>query len=232
MTLSSATVARPTFTAPSSATSLSFQLVVNDGTVDSAPDTVAITVASAGGGGNVALNATATASSQNTSTQQTAAKAIDGVVDGYPGDYTKEWATVGGGAGSWLKLTWSSQQTLSRVVLHDRPNDTDRVTGGTLTFDNGTVINVPALPNDGTALSVAVPNISTRSLTFTVTSVSSGTTNVGLAELEAWTATTQATAPAVFSGSFLRVVPAVAVLLSGRRSAHAWHARHRRGSRG
>ena len=24
---------------------------------------------------------------------QTAAKAIDGVVDGYPGDYTKEWAT-------------------------------------------------------------------------------------------------------------------------------------------
>ncbi len=224
VTLSSTTVARPTFTAPSSATSLSFQLVVNDGTVASAPDTVAITVASAGGGGNVALNATATASSQNTSTQQTAAKAIDGVVDGYPGDYTKEWATVGGGAGSWLKLTWSSQQTLSRVVLHDRPNDTDRVTGGTLTFDNGTVINVPALPNDGTALSVAVPNISTRSLTFTVTSISSGTTNVGLAELEAWTASssgggTTNQAPTADAGPDQTVSTGASVQLDGSGSS-------------
>ena len=40
--------------------------------------------------------ATATASSQNTSTSQTAAKAIDGVAGGYPGDHTTEWATIGG----------------------------------------------------------------------------------------------------------------------------------------
>jgi hypothetical protein len=35
------------------------------------------------------------------------------MIDGYPGDYTKEWATAGGGAGSWLKLTWSSPQTVT-----------------------------------------------------------------------------------------------------------------------
>jgi len=38
---------------------------------------------------------TPTCSSQNPATGQTCVKAIDGVVDGYPGDYTKEWATQG-----------------------------------------------------------------------------------------------------------------------------------------
>ena len=98
MTLSDPTAVKPTFTAPATAATLTFQLVVNNGTTQQRPqqrrhhrDT------------RLAMLATATASSQNTATGQTAAKAIDGVVDGYqgtPGDYTKEWATVGGGAGS------------------------------------------------------------------------------------------------------------------------------------
>ena len=48
----------------------------------------------------MATAAAVTASSQNTSTGQTAAKAIDGSKTGYPGDYTKEWATLGGKTGS------------------------------------------------------------------------------------------------------------------------------------
>jgi peptidoglycan/xylan/chitin deacetylase (PgdA/CDA1 family) len=44
VTLSSSTAARPTFTAPSSAGTLNFRLVVNDGQVNSSPSTVAITV--------------------------------------------------------------------------------------------------------------------------------------------------------------------------------------------
>ena len=49
------------------------------------------TVGSGTGGGstNLALSATATASSEDTSTGQTANKAIDGVIDGYPGDLTR-----------------------------------------------------------------------------------------------------------------------------------------------
>jgi uncharacterized repeat protein (TIGR02543 family) len=43
---------------------------------------------------NIAPLATVTASTQNTSTKQTAVKAVDGVIDGYPGDYTKEWASL------------------------------------------------------------------------------------------------------------------------------------------
>src|SRR5258708_5533904 len=81
------TIAQPTFTAPISATVITFQLIVNDGQINSSPATVSVTV------GNVSTNnlaplATATASSQNTSTTQTANKANDGVIDGYPGDYT------------------------------------------------------------------------------------------------------------------------------------------------
>ena len=80
MTLSSATAVKPTFTAPATAATLTFQLVVNNGTTSSAPSSVGITVTP-----DVAMLATATASSQNTATGQTAAKAIDGVVDGYQG---------------------------------------------------------------------------------------------------------------------------------------------------
>ena len=80
VTLSDPTAVKPTFTAPATAATLTFQLVVNNGTLSSAPSSVGITVTP-----DVAMLATATALSQNTATGQTAAKAIDGVVDGYPG---------------------------------------------------------------------------------------------------------------------------------------------------
>ena len=176
------TSVQPTFTTPSSATSLTFQLVVTDGSQSSDPSSVTIHVLA--GSADLASHATASASSQNTSTDQTAAKAIDGVIDGYPGDYTKEWATVGGGSGSWLELTWPSPQTINDVVLYDRPNTSDQVTGGTLTFSDGSTVTVPALAHDGSATTVTFPAKTTTSVLFTVTSVSSSTQNVGLAEIE------------------------------------------------
>ena len=70
--------------------------------------------------GNVARAAgvSVSASSQNTSTGQSAVKAVDGVASGYPGDSSREWATVGGKAGSWIQLVWSSPVTIDRVVLY------------------------------------------------------------------------------------------------------------------
>ena len=44
VTLSNNTASRPTFTAPASPATLTFQLVVNDGQVTSTPSTVTITV--------------------------------------------------------------------------------------------------------------------------------------------------------------------------------------------
>jgi hypothetical protein len=127
-----------------------------------------------------------TASSEASWTGQLAVKAVDGVADGYPGDYSHEWATAGGGVGSWLQLAWGGSQVLDHVILHDRPNLDDQVTGGTLTFSDGSSVSVGALPNDGSGLQVSFSPRATTSLRFTVTAARSSTINVGLSELEAW----------------------------------------------
>ena len=184
VSLSSTTAVKPTFTAPSAATSLTFSLTVNDGTVSSPADTIVVTVT--GGGTNVALSATATASSQNTSTGQTAAKAIDGSTAGYPADYTHEWATLGAGAGSWLKLTWASPVTISQVVLFDRPNSDDQITAGTLTFSSGASVAVGTLTNSGAGVTITFSSRTVTSLTLTITKVSATTADVGLAEIQAF----------------------------------------------
>ncbi|HSL35295.1 MAG TPA: hypothetical protein VK883_00590 [Arthrobacter sp.] len=144
---------------------------------------------------NVAASASVTASSQNTTSGQTAVKAVDGVIAGHPVDATREWATVGGKAGSYLNLAFPSAVTLNRVVLYDRPNASDQITGGTLTFSDGTTVPVPALDNAGQATGSSFPDTATTSLRLTVTTVSGTTKNVGLAELQAYPGT-EAPAPA------------------------------------
>src|SRR5690349_14146831 len=112
------------------------------------------------------------ASSQNTSTGQTAAKAVDGSATGYPGDHTREWATQGGKANSWIQLNWSSPVTIDRVVLYDRPNADDRVNAGTLTFSSGSSVAVGQLGNSGAATTVTFSARQVTQLRFTITSVS------------------------------------------------------------
>ena len=131
---------------------------------------------------DLALNATAQASTSGNN--QGASKAIDGKIGGYTaqgGDYTQEWATAGEGAGAWIKLTWPYGITVNQVVLYDRPNPNDQVTGGTLRFDDGSLISTGSLVNDGSATNISVPAINTTSIFFTITSVST-TGNVGLSE--------------------------------------------------
>jgi hypothetical protein len=136
---------------------------------------------------NVAAYATVTASSQNTSTQQTANKAIDDIGNGWPGDYTREWATIGGGAGSSLILTWPRLVTINSVVLQDRPNFNDQITSGELQFDEGSPVIFGATPNNGsnTLIQIGAPR-KTTTLTLFVTGVSSSTSNIGLSEIRAY----------------------------------------------
>src|SRR5207247_4993748 len=112
-------------------------------------------------GPNLARRATVSVSSEAASTGQLGIKAIDGIVDGYPGDYTKEWATILELGGAWIRLTWSSAVTISQVILHDRINNPanipagphtapDHILAGTLLFSDGTSLAVGALPDDGT----------------------------------------------------------------------------------
>ena len=187
VTLSSTTAASPTFTAPAAGSAVTFSLVVRDGALNSPADTVTISVA-ASNSANVArtLNATATASTQNSGDGQTAAKAIDGSPLGYPTDYSREWVTSRQGAGAWIQLTWNQTVSLDHVVLYDRPNASDQITSGTLTFSDGTSVSVGALNNDGTAVVAAFAAKTITWARFTVDTVRAGGSSIGLAEFEAW----------------------------------------------
>ena len=220
VTLSSSTAVKPTFTAPASLDGLTFQLVVSDGQASSNPATVVITVASTAAGPDLALSATATASSQNASTGQTADKAIDGVVGGYPGNYTEEWATDGGGAGSWLKLTWSSPQTIDTIVLYDRPNPNDQITGGNITFSDGSSIAVGTLPNDGSASTLTFAAKTVTTLQLNITSVSSTTQNVGLAEIQVYLSGSGGNQPPVANAGANQTVAVGSTVHAGRLGQH------------
>ena len=109
--------------------------------------------------------------------------AIDGEIGGYPEDKTQEWS-AGKTVGASLRLTWAVPQTVRRVVLWDRPNLTDQVTSGTLTFSDGSYVDVGPLPNDAkTGLTLSFPSKTITWAEFTVTGVKPGTENAGLAEI-------------------------------------------------
>ena len=43
---------------------------------------------------------------------------------------------------------------LGRIVLNDRPNSNDQITGATLVFSDGSTLSTGALPNDGSSLTL------------------------------------------------------------------------------
>jgi peptidoglycan/xylan/chitin deacetylase (PgdA/CDA1 family) len=118
VTLSSSTAEQPTFTAPSSAGTLNFRLVVNDGQVNSSPDTVAVTVT----GGSNQLPVADAGSAQTVSTGSTVQ--LDGSDSSDPdGDsLTYQWTQTGG-----TPVTLSSSTA-------EQPTFTAPSSAGTLNF--------------------------------------------------------------------------------------------------
>jgi hypothetical protein len=133
---------------------------------------------------NVALLATATATSAQPG--QEPSKAIDNVIDGYPGDSSKEWSSAGGGVGTSFDLNWSSPVRINAIRLFDRPNTDDRMTGATIYFsDLGATVNVGSLPNAGQpGLLVSFAERTVTWISLQVDSVSGTTGNVGLSEIQ------------------------------------------------
>jgi LmbE family N-acetylglucosaminyl deacetylase len=139
---------------------------------------------------NVASNASVSVSSFAGGQPGTAA--VDGVVDGYIpsingfdlGHASAEWVS-NGELTPWIQLNWAQPITTSLIVLHDRPNPTDNVQAGTLTFSDGSSISVGALPINGDGLLVPLGSPKTiSSLKFTVTQGAG--LSVGLAEIEVY----------------------------------------------
>jgi len=127
-----------------------------------------------------------TASSQNNWSGQTARKAIDGSDGGYPDASTSEWATRGGGSGSWIQLDFPKPTLINGVMLSDRPNLDDQITGGTLVFSDGSRVPTGTLANNGSVCSLSFTPRTVTSIRLTITSVSASTTNAGLAELSTY----------------------------------------------
>ena len=175
-----------TFTPPRLTTAATYRIQVDvaDSNGGSVSGFVDVSVTPSGTPINYALSATATASAENASRGQLASSAIDGIVDGYPNDATREWSSGGQGAGAWIQLTWSTARSISRVVLHDRVNPDDQILAATLQFSDGTSVAVGALPNDGTGLQIDFAARSVTWVRLSITSVRGGST--GLAEFEVY----------------------------------------------
>jgi LmbE family N-acetylglucosaminyl deacetylase len=186
VTLGGASTSQPTFTAPATqaaAQPLVFQLIVNDGVVNSVADLVVITVPGQPGSGNIASTAVATASSQY-SVNQGPNKANDGIASGYPAQPQAEWVSASQRVGAWVQLDWAADQTVNRIRLYDRPNNEDRITGGMLLFSDGSSVAIGALPNNGTSFEVTFPSRTIRWVRLRVDAVSAATVRVGLSEFE------------------------------------------------
>jgi LmbE family N-acetylglucosaminyl deacetylase len=153
---------------------------------------------------DVAVLATATASTQTTTNLDAASNAIDGIIAGDPnplnnsGDIVSftasgggEWVTRGELAGAWIKLTWPTSATTSEVILYGRPNGTDNVLSGTLTFSDGSSVPVGALPVGGAGFPISFPSKTISWMQFTVNSAEGQ--NIGLAEIEVFGTVTGAT---------------------------------------
>jgi LmbE family N-acetylglucosaminyl deacetylase len=134
---------------------------------------------------NLALKATASASS--------AIGAVDRLNDasvvGAPRVLAEvngkgEWVSNGELAGAWAQLTWPTAQALTRIVLHDRPDPTENISSGTLTFSDGSRLAVGALPTTGVGLPVTFALKTVTWVRFTVTAATGSAT--GLAEMEAY----------------------------------------------
>ena len=127
-----------------------------------------------------------TASSQSAENGQGAVQAVDGYPLGEPVEPTHEWATDRGRTGSWIQLDLPGPSEVNGVVLADRPNRLDQVTGATLVFSDGSSVTTGPLADNGSPVTIRFPARTTTSVRLVVTAVSATTENVGLAELEVY----------------------------------------------
>jgi LmbE family N-acetylglucosaminyl deacetylase len=140
---------------------------------------------------DVALRATVTDSSEASTGRNAGNKAIDGEIPSQYGAYytvpappitDREWVTNNQLAGAWIQLNWNTPVTVNEVLLSDRPDPSQNVLAGTLTFSDGSSIAVGALPVYGTPHPITFPPKTITWVKFTITQAQG--TATGLAEFQ------------------------------------------------
>ena len=104
--------------------------------------------------------------------------AVDGISGIHMGH---EWSSAGE-ATPWIQLDWPGAVTIRGVRLFDRPNPDDHVQAGTLTFSNGSGIDVAQIANDGSMKAIAFDEKTVTWVRFQVTGGRGS--NRGLSEIE------------------------------------------------
>lgn len=133
---------------------------------------------------NIAFLAGVSVSSENASTNQLGLKAIDGISDGYPRFPETEWVTTGETVGAWIKLTWPQTYSVNKIILYDRPNLQENIISATLTFSDGTSLEVGTLPNNGSAYEI---NFVPKTIEWVKCTVNTANgENIGLSEFEVY----------------------------------------------
>ncbi len=103
-------------------------------------------------------------------------------VDGVKGVHmAAEWSSRAE-ANPWIQLDWPDAVTIRRVHLFDRANPDDHTRAGTLTFSDGSRIDVAEIPDNGDAKAVLFDAKKVTWVRFQVTGGSGA--NRGLSEIE------------------------------------------------
>ena len=75
---------------------------------------------------------------------------------------------------------------MDQVVLFDRPNLNDQILSATLSFSDGSTVQVGALDNAGAGVTVTFTQRAISQMTLTINTVSGSTQNIGLAEIQVY----------------------------------------------
>jgi len=214
VTLSSTSAASPVFTAPAAVTTLTFQLVTNDGTQPSTPDSVIISIVDPT---SVNLTSAGTPVAFITAPSGGGNKSLAIIKDGVKpavgsSDSYQQYDTYAGGgarASDWVGYTFTSAKQFSRVVFQEGINFADggAFNVGSLTVqvrNAGTWSNVGNLVITPTYPGANATNYETFTMTFTAVTgdgirifgTPSGTAHfMSIAELEVYGSNTAGPPP-------------------------------------
>lgn len=103
---------------------------------------------------NIAFLAEVDVSSENSEKLQLGIKAIDGLIDGYPRFPGHEWATLGETEGAWIRLSWQRAYKVNKIILYGHPGPGNNITSATLTFSDGSSLQVGCLPVNGSSYEI------------------------------------------------------------------------------
>jgi len=130
---------------------------------------------------NVAVSAMASGTGKNPQAAIDGLKGVEG---------RGEW--IGGSPNTWygwinyptLELKWDQPQLVNKVVIYDRPSESEHWAACILKFNDGSEVHVTAVPNDGAPKTVV---FAPRDITgISLTCVDGIGRNIGLSELEVY----------------------------------------------